>query len=113
MTRAMVFPVGAGARFAIDAETLHRQPKLLNRLEYGLEARIRWLDRLAYGLFCAAVLAAIPFGWWLACMGLLVTALLLRANRKVAARIAREAARRSADDFRKLHEMGCLWLVKD
>jgi hypothetical protein len=113
MTRAMVFPVGPGTRFAIDAETLHRQPKLLNRLEYGLEARIRWLDRLAYALFFAAVLAAIPLGWWLAGVGLLVSALLLRANRKVAARIAREAARRSTDHFCKLHEMGCLWLVRD
>lgn len=113
MTRAMVFPVGPGTRFAIDAETLHRQPHLLNKLEYGLEARIRWLDGSAYALFGTAVIASIFLGWWLAGVGLLASALLLRANRKVAARIAREAARRSTDHFCKLHEMGCLWLVRD
>jgi hypothetical protein len=36
---------------------------------------------------------------------------MLGANRKSAGEIARKAATRSVDDFRVLHEMGCLWLV--
>ena len=33
------------------------------------------------------------------------------ANRKSAGEAARNAARRSTDNFRRLHELGCMWLV--
>ena len=43
--------------------------------------------------------------------GLAICVLMLATNRKTAGEIARKAATRSVDNFRALHEMGCLWLV--
>jgi len=58
------------------------------------------------------VLAALPVGWWTAGVGVLVCVLMLAVNRKTAGRLARAATDRSTENFRQLHEMGCLWLVK-
>ena len=89
MTRALFIEQVPGQRFAIDAEELHKRPELLN----------------------AFVLASFAVVWWAFMPGLAICVLMLATNRKSAGEIARKAATRSVDDFRALHEMGCLWLV--
>ncbi|MBA3067397.1 MAG: hypothetical protein FP825_02815 [Hyphomonas sp.] len=113
MTRALVFEKTPGTHFAIDAETLHRQPELLKPFGRWLDVRLRVLDTLAYLVCLLGVLAVRPVGWWTAGAGLLICVLTLAANRKTAGRLARTATERSTENFRQLHEMGCLWLVKD
>ena len=76
-----------------------------------MHARFRILDALAYLICLLGVLASIAYVWWMFMPGLAVCVLMLSVNRKTAGSIARSAARKSADNFRKLHEMGCLWLV--
>jgi hypothetical protein len=112
MTRVLVFEKTPGTHFAIDAEALHRQPELLKPFGRGLDVRIRVLDALAYLAVLIGVLAALPVGWWTAGVGVLVCVLMLAVNRKTAGRLARAATDRSTENFRQLHEMGCLWLVK-
>jgi hypothetical protein len=112
MTRALVFEATPGTRFAIDAEALHRQPDLLKPFGRWLHVRLRVLDAAAYLICLLGVLAVPAAGWWAAGAGLAICVLMLTANRKTAGRLARAATRRSADHFRQLHEMGCLWLVK-
>jgi hypothetical protein len=58
------------------------------------------------------VLAVQAVHWWTAAAGLVICVLMLAANRKTAGRLARSAANGSTEAFRRLHEMGCLWLVK-
>lgn len=111
MTRTLIFENTPGTRFAIDAETLHRHPELLKPFGRWLDVRLRLLDGLAYLACLVGVIAALVVGWWTAGVGLLICVLMLAANRKTAGRLARAAAQRSADSFRRLHEIGCLWLV--
>lgn len=111
MTRALVFENTPGTRFAIDAETLHRNPALLEPFGKGWHARLRVLDALAYLICLSGVIAAIVIGWWMAGAGLIICVMMLSANRTTAGRLAKSAAQRSSESFRKLHEMGCLWLV--
>ena len=111
MTRTLIFENTPGTRFAIDAETLHRHPELLKPFGRWLDVRLRLLDGLAYLACLVGVIAALVVGWWMAGVGLLICVLMLAANRKTAGRLARAAAQRSADSFRRLQEMGCLWLV--
>ncbi|KCZ56290.1 hypothetical protein HY29_09575 [Hyphomonas beringensis] len=111
MTRALVYEQSPGQLFAIDAETLHKQPELLSDFGRYMYARFRILDAMAYLICLLGVLASIAYVWWMFIPGLAICALMLSVNRKTAGAIARSAARKSADNFRKLHEMGCLWLV--
>jgi hypothetical protein len=111
MTRALIFENTPGTRFAIDAEALHRRPELLKPFGRGLDLRLRVLDGLAYLSCLIGLIAALLVGWWMAGVGLVICVLMLAANRKTAGRLARSAAQRSSESFRKLHEMGCLWLV--
>lgn len=111
MTRALIFENTPGTRFAIDAEALHRRPELLKPFGRGLDLRLRVLDGLAYLSCLIGLIAALVVGWWMAGLGLVICVLMLAANRKTAGRLARSAAQRSSESFRKLHEMGCLWLV--
>ncbi|MFN3313229.1 MAG: hypothetical protein ACK46Q_07165 [Hyphomonas sp.] len=111
MTRALIFENTPGTRFAIDAEALHRRPELLKPFGRRLDLRLRVLDGLAYLSCLMGLIAALVVGWWMAGVGLVICVLMLAANRKTAGRLARSAAQRSSESFRKLHEMGCLWLV--
>ncbi len=111
MTRALIFENTPGTRFAIDAEALHRRPELLKPFGRRLDLRLRVLDGLAYLSCLIGLIAALVVGWWMAGLGLVICVLMLAANRKTAGRLARSAAQRSSESFRKLHEMGCLWLV--
>ncbi|KCZ90077.1 hypothetical protein [Hyphomonas johnsonii] len=111
MTRAVFMENVPGQRFAIDAEELHKRPELLNAFGRNMYVRFRVLDALAYFICLLGFLATLAFVWWAFIPGLAICALMLAVNRKSAGEIARRAASRSVDNFRALHEMGCLWLV--
>ena len=111
MTRALFMEHVPGQRFAIDAEELHKRPELLNAFGRNMYVRFRVLDALAYLICLLGVLATFAVVWWAFMPGFAICVLMLGANRKSAGEIARKAATRSVDDFRALHEMGCLWLV--
>lgn len=111
MTRAIVYEQAPGQHFAIDAEILHKQPELLNDFGSYMHTRFRILDALAYFICLAGVLASLAFVWWMFLPGVAICTMMLAVNRKAAGEIALRAARKSADNFRKLHELGCLWLV--
>lgn len=112
LTRAIFMESPPGTRFAIDAETLHRQPQLLDVFGRHHRFWLRGLDLFACLAGLAGVAAALFVGWWIAIWCLGICTLMLAVNCKLAGSIARNAARGSADSFRKLHEMGCLWLVR-
>ena len=88
-----------------------KQPELLNDFGSYMHTRFRVLDALAYFICLAGVLASLAFVWWMFLPGIAICTMMLAVNRKAAGEIALRAARKSADNFRKLHEMGCLWLV--
>ncbi|MEQ8299572.1 MAG: hypothetical protein RH945_03430 [Hyphomonas sp.] len=111
MTRALFIEQVPGQRFAIDAEELHKRPELLNAFGRFMYVRFRVLDAVAYLICLLGVLASFAVVWWAFMPGLAICVLMLATNRKSAGEIARKAATRSVDDFRALHEMGCLWLV--
>ena len=111
MTRAIIYEQAPGQHFAIDAEILHKQPELLNDFGSYMHTRFRVLDALAYFICLAGVLASLAFVWWMFLPGIAICTMMLAVNRKAAGEIALRAARKSVDNFRKLHEMGCLWLV--
>lgn len=111
MTRALIFEQAPGQHFAIDAETLHKQPELLSEFGRFMHIRFKLLDSIAYLTFLISVLVSISLVWWMFLPGLAICVLMLAVNRKTAGEIARHAAHKSVDNFRKLHEMGCLWLV--
>ena len=107
MTRALFIEQVPGQRFAIDAEELHKRPELLNAFGRFMYVRFRVLDAVAYLICLLGVLASFAVVWWAFMPGLAICVLMLATNRKSAGK----AATRSVDDFRALHEMGCLWLV--
>lgn len=114
MTRAVLFEHGgAGRRFAIDAEALHKQPDHLNEFGAWLGIRFRLLDLIAYGLCFIGGVGTIMVAWWMFFVGLAACVLMLAVNRKSAGEAARNAARRSVDNFRRLHELGYLWVAYD
>ena len=110
MTRAVLFEHGAGQRFAIDAEVLHKHPELLNEFGSWHGMRFKVLDLLAYGLCFIGGVGTITVAWWMFFVGLAACVLMLAANRKSAGEVARNAARASTDNFLRLHDMGCLWV---
>ena len=111
MTRAVLFNHAGGQCFAIDAEALHKHPQLLNEFGAFNGLRFRSLDALAYGLCFVGGVGTITVAWWMFFVGLAACVLMLAVNRKSAGEAARNAARRSPDNFRRLHELGCMWLV--
>lgn len=112
MTRAVFFEHVPGQRFAIDAETLHKQPELLNAFGRHMNLRFKLLDTVAYMMLLIGVIGSMSVAWYLFIPGLATCLLMLMANRLTAGDVARQAAKRSVDSFRHLHEMGCLWLVR-
>ena len=98
--------------FAIDADELHRNPRLLNTFGRVNEFSIRVLDFVAYGILLGSVIASFAMAWWLFMPGLLACALMIAANRKFAGEVAVRAARRSTEAFLYLHTVGVLWLVQ-
>jgi len=92
MTRALIFENTPGTRFAIDAETLHRNPDLLKPFGRWLHIRLRILDTMAYLACLGGVIAALVVGWWMAGLGLIICVLMLAANRNTAGRLAKSGS---------------------
>jgi len=111
MTRALVMRGQTECKYAIDAETLHKSPQLLNTLHPHMRVWIKLLDGLAYAICIAGFIASWLAVWWLFAPGIVACVMMLATNRKTAGEIARRAAIRSVDAFRNLHEMGVMWIV--
>lgn len=110
MTRAVLFEHGAGQRFVIDAEAVHKHPEMLNEFGQFLGMRFKALDLVAYGLCFIGGVGTVTVAWWMFFVGLAACVLMLATNRKSAGEAARNAARASTENFRRLHELGCLWV---
>ncbi|HBX95288.1 MAG TPA: hypothetical protein DEG72_00190, partial [Hyphomonas sp.] len=77
MTRAIIYEQAPGQHFAIDAETLHKQPELLNDFGSYMHTRFRVLDALAYFICLAGVLASLAFVWWMFLPGIAICTMML------------------------------------
>lgn len=113
MTRTVRFDYGGGQRYSVDAEALHKRPDMLNEFGAHLGLRYKVLDAVAYGLCFVGGVATVTVAWWMFFVGLAACVLMIAANRKSAGEAACRAARRSTDNFRRLHELGCLWVDYD
>ncbi|MEQ8558078.1 MAG: hypothetical protein RIB03_07135 [Henriciella sp.] len=96
--------------FAIDADELHRNPRLLNTFASYNELAVRVLDAIAYMILLVSVIASFAVTWWLFIPGLAACALMVAVNRKLAGEVAMRAARKSSEAFLYLHTAGVLWL---
>ncbi len=110
-TRSVMYKPNPTQTFAIDAEQLHKNPRLLNAFGRGRGIFIRSLDVIAYLIGFAGLIASFLIMWWLFLPGFTASAAMLMANRKVAGTMARTAAARSNAHFLYLHEQRALWLV--
>lgn len=111
LTRTVMYEASPGQVFAIDAERLHEDPKLLDQFRPLASWKVRALDLAAYFILVASVIASFFLLFWMFIPGVVACAFMLAANRKSAGEIARSAARQSVDAFRSLHEQGLMWLV--
>jgi len=98
--------------FAIDADQLHRNPRLLNMLSRHHEFTVRALDALAYAILILSVIAAFSIAWWIVIPGLAACVFMIAVNRKRTGEVAMRAARKSSEAFLYLHTIGVLWLVQ-
>ncbi len=98
--------------FAIDADELHRNPRLLNSFSRLNEFRIRALDFVAYTILVLFVIASFAIAWWLIIPGLAACVFMIAINRKLAGEVAMRAARKSTEAFLYLHTIGVLWLIQ-
>ncbi|MEE2878987.1 MAG: hypothetical protein VX593_08285 [Pseudomonadota bacterium] len=99
--------------FAIDADELHRNPRLLNSFSNHHEFTVRALDALAYAILIVAVIAALAIDWWIVIPGLAACVFMIAVNRKRTGEVAMRAARKSSEAFLYLHTIGVLWLVQN
>ncbi|MEM5515631.1 hypothetical protein WNY37_01640 [Henriciella sp. AS95] len=112
-TRVVRFEQPDDQVYAIDAEQLHKNPKLLNQFSRLNEFKLRSLDFLAYAILVLFIIASLAVAWWLFIPGLTACALMVAINRKFAGETAARAARRSTQDFLYLHTIGVLWIVQN
>lgn len=111
LTRSVLYRPNETQTYAIDAEQLHRNPRLLNAFGRGRALLIRALDVTAYLLGLGGVAASFFFAWWLFVPSLLASTAMLLANRKAAGTMARKAIAESNAHFFYLHSQRALWLV--
>lgn len=114
-TRSVFYRPNETQTYAIDAEQLHRNPRLLNAFGPGRSVLIRALDVLAYmiGIAGASASFLMPAIWWVCLPSLVASAAMLLANRKAAGTMARRAAAESNEHFLYLHSQKALWLVTE
>ena len=112
-TRVVRFEQTDDQIYAIDADELHRNPKLLNTLNKFNEFKVRSLDAVAYMVLLLAIIASFAVVWWLFIPGLAACAFMIAVNRKLAGETAMHAARKSTEAFLYLHTIGVLWLVQN
>ena len=112
-TRVVRFEQTEDQVYAIDADELHRNPKLLNSFHKLNEFKVRSLDAVAYAVLLIAIIASFAIVWWLFIPGLAACAFMIAVNRKLAGETAMRAARRSTEAFLYLHTAGVLWLMQN
>ena len=112
-TRSVLYRPNETQTYAIDAEQLHRNPRLLNAFGRGRSVMIRALDVLAYAIGAASLAGSAFLVWWLFLPGFVASAGMLLANRKAAGTMARKAASESNEHFLYLHSQKALWLVPE
>lgn len=110
-TRSVMYRPNATQTYAIDAEQLHKNPRLLNAFGRGRALFIRALDIVAYSIALAGIAGSYFIAIWLFLPAFVASAAMLMANRKMAGTMARKAAARSNEHFLYLHTQKALWLV--
>ena len=110
-TLALLYRPAKGQTFAINAAQLHHNPKLLNAFGTWRGPLIRLLDGLAFCFLALGVFVAVKVAWWLFIPCFAANLAMLMVNRKTAARMARNAAQRSNENFLYLHRHEAIWLV--
>ena len=112
-TRSVMFRPNATQTYAIDAEQLHKNPRLLNTFGTGRALLIRCLDIMAYAIAVGGIAGSFFLATWLFLPALLASAAMIMTNRKMAGTIARKAAAQSNEHFLYLHSHKALWLVTE
>lgn len=110
-TRIVKLSQRGGPTWAIDAETLHRQPDLLASFSRHSPIWIRLSDALSVVFVMMAVMGSFLIGWWMFIPAMLISLLLGGIARWLAAAVAKRAARRSHEALLKLHSMKLMWLM--
>lgn len=111
-TRIVRFEQTQDQIYAIDADELHRNPRLLNTFSRINELKVRVLDGVAYMVLLLSIIASFAIAWWIFMPGLAACAFMIATNRKLAGETAMRAARKSTEAFLYLHTIGVLWLVQ-
>ena len=112
-TRAVLYRPNASQTYAIDAEALHKDPRLLAAFGWWKPLAIRALDAAAWLLILGGIIAAFWISLWLFVPCVIANVAMLLANRKAAGEMARSAASLSNAHFFYLHSNQKLWLIPD
>lgn len=112
-TRTVLFHPNETQTYAIDAEQLHKNPKMLNAFGKGRSLFIRCLDITAYLVAIGGIIGSFFLASWLFLPALAASAAMIMTNRKMAGSIARKAAAQSNEHFLYLHSQQALWLVTE
>ena len=112
-TRSVLYRPNETQTYAIDAEHLHKNPRMLNAFGRGRALMIRVVDVMAYLITIASIAGSFFFAPWLFLAGFVATAAILMVNRKLAGTMARKAAAQSNEHFLYLHSQQALWLVTE
>ena len=111
LTRTMTFEAGPDQTIAIDAEQLHKTPKLLD----ALQARSSWiissLDLVAYLILAGSLILSFTSVPWLWVPGIAICVAILQLVQRSAGSRAKRAAMQSNAAFFYLHSIGALWIV--
>ncbi len=111
-TLSLLFEATPGQTYAIDADRLYREPRLLDAVSRWSALKIRALDLIAYIVLMLGVVGSFFVIWWLWLPALALCAAMLSVNRKSAGDIAKNAALSSNEAFFHLHTIGALWLIR-
>lgn len=112
-TRSVMFRPNETQTYAIDAEHLHKNPKMLNAFGKGRALFIRMLDLIAYLIAVAGIAGSFFLAPWLFLPAFIASAAMLMTNRKTAGVMARKAAAQSNEHFLYLHSQQAIWLVTE
>ena len=112
-TRSVMFRPNETQTYAIDAEHLHKNPKMLNAFGKGRALFIRMLDLIAYLISVAGIAGSFFLAPWLFLPAFVASAAMLMTNRKTAGVMARKAAAKSNEHFLYLHSQQAIWLVTE
>ena len=100
-----------GPIWAIDAESLHRNPDLLLPFSRTSPALIRLADALSVVFVMMAVMGSFFIGWWVFISAMALSLILGGLARWLAGSVAKRAARRSHEALVRLHSMELMWLL--